>query len=82
MVWDFCFWAIWAAKPMDKKKVLGANFEQLLRAFFSCFRGQYFFFNFYETPIASALKNCMIKFSKMKQIELFLHVFWGKNVSS
>ena len=64
------------------KKVLGANFEQLLRAFFSCFRGQYFFFNFYETPIASAVKNCMIKLSKMKQIELFLHVFWGKNVSS
>ena len=41
------------------------------------FSGVYiFFFNFYETPIASAVKNCMIKFSKLKQIELFLHVFW------
>ena len=44
------------------------------------FSGKIFFFNFYETPIASAVKNCMIKFSKMKQIELFLHVFWGKTM--
>ena len=54
------------------------DYEQLLRAFFLCFQGQYFFFNFQKTPIASALKNCMIKFSKMKQIELFFACLWGK----
>ena len=34
--------------------------------------------NFYEIPIASAVKNCMIKFSKMKQIELFCMFFGEK----
>ena len=41
MVRDFYFWAIWAAGPVDKKK-LGADYEQLLRAFFSWFWGQKF----------------------------------------
>ena len=68
----------------NRKQVLGANFEQLLRAFFSCFRGQYFiFFSIFMKPlaigpIASAVKNCMIKFSKMKQIELFCMFFGEK----
>ena len=33
VVWDFCFWVVWAAGPLHKKK-LGANYEQLLRAVF------------------------------------------------
>ena len=39
MVQDFCFWAVWAAGPVHKKK-LGADYEQLLRAGFSCFQWQ------------------------------------------
>jgi hypothetical protein len=38
VVRDFYFWAIWAARPLHKKK-LGADYEQLLRPFFSCFFG-------------------------------------------
>ena len=38
-VQDFCFWAVWAAGPVLKKKV-GADYEQLLRVVFSCFQGQ------------------------------------------
>ena len=36
VVWDFCFWAVWAAGPVYKKK-LGADYKQLLRAVFSMF---------------------------------------------
>ena len=46
--------------------------------FFHAFGVNIFIFNFYETPIASAVKNCMIKFSKLKQIELSFYVFLGK----
>ena len=42
------------------------------------FSGSIFFFNFHETPIASAVETCMIKFSKMKQIELFCMFFGEK----
>ena len=31
MVLDFCFWAVWAAGPVLKKK-FWADYEQLLRA--------------------------------------------------
>ena len=34
-----CFWAVWAAGPVLKKKVW-ANYEQLLRAVFLCFHEQ------------------------------------------
>ena len=30
LVQDFCFWAVWAARPVHKKKV-GADYQQLLR---------------------------------------------------
>ena len=43
MVRDICFWAVWAAGPVLKKKVW-ANYEQLLRAVFQCFHEQDFFF--------------------------------------
>ena len=39
VVQDFCFWAIWAAGPVLKKKSW-ADYEQLLRVVFSCFQGQ------------------------------------------
>ena len=39
VVRDFCFWAYWAARPVLKKKIW-ADYEQLLRAGFSCFQGQ------------------------------------------
>ena len=42
VVWDFCFWVVWAAGPVLKKKV-EADYEQLLRAVLSCFRGHLFF---------------------------------------
>ena len=42
---DFCFCAVWAARPVLKKRVW-ANYEQLLRVFFFCFEWQTFFLNF------------------------------------
>ena len=58
---------------------MGAKFEQLLTAFFHAF-GVNFFSNFFENPIASAVKYCIIKFSKMKKIELLLNFFGIKLV--
>ena len=43
---DFCFWAVWAAGPVLKKR-LGADYEQIFRVFFSCFQGQIFFLIFF-----------------------------------
>ena len=57
------------------KKKLGVDHEQLLKAFFSCFRGQNFFFNFFENTM-SALKNCIINFKKQN----LLNFFWNKTV--
>ena len=37
MVRDFCFWVVWQTSPVLKKK-LGADYEQFLRAVFSCFK--------------------------------------------
>ena len=77
MLRDFCFWAVWAASPVHKKK-LGADYEQLLRAFFSCFRGQTIFnLIFFENTKASALKSCIINLKK-KKFEFFLNFFWNK----
>ena len=39
MVWDFCFWAVWVAELVLKKK-FGAHYEQLLKPVFVCFHGQ------------------------------------------
>ena len=36
VVQDFCFWTVWAARPVHKKK-LGADFEHLWRPFFHVF---------------------------------------------
>ena len=55
--------------------------EPILSNFWGhCFHvfGVNFFFNFFENPIASAVKNCIIKFSKIKKIELLLNFFWNK----
>ena len=49
MVWDYCFLAVSAARTVNKKK-LGADYEQLLRAVFSCFR----------YTILSELKCCVM----------------------
>jgi hypothetical protein len=39
--------------------------------FFSLFRGQKIFFNFFENTIASALKSCIITFLQKKEIKFF-----------
>ena len=61
---DMGWWAI-------LKKKLGADYEQLLRAFFLCFRGQNLVFNFFENPIVSALKSCIrnLKFYSLAPLE-------------
>ena len=44
VVWDFCFWAVWAARPVLKKKGCGpikSNFW----GDFLCFQGQQIFFD-------------------------------------
>ena len=59
VVWDFFFWAVWAAQPVHKKK-LGADFENLLRVFFSCFQGKKKKSIVFENTVASEQKICII----------------------
>ena len=55
------------------KKKLYADFEQLFRAFFSCFRGPK------KNPIASAIKNCIIPYLWILFFNLFLPQKTWKN---
>ena len=41
------------------QKKMGADYEQLLRAGFSCFQGQKDLNFFFENIVASALKSCI-----------------------
>ena len=61
VVQDFCFWTVWAVRSVHKKK-LGADYEQLLRAVFSCFRGQFFFLIFEK--VSKALFCCKVSINK------------------
>ena len=71
MVRDFCFWVVWAARPVHIKKMESKD-EQLLRAVFSCFQGHFFFFFFFfENTTASTLKSCII-FFKSCFFDIFL----------
>ena len=76
VVWDFCFWAIWIAKPVHQKS-LGANFEQLLRAFFSCFGGQ-LFFQFFWKSHSNCSKILHNKSFKIEKNWTFIEFFWNK----
>ena len=62
----FLFLGRLGSRASIEKKRLGADYEQLLRAVFSSFRGQIFFLNFFENTIASALKSCIIPFLQKK----------------
>ena len=73
MVRDFCFWSIWAAGPVHKKK-LGADYEQLLSALFSCFHGQFFFKFFYEHFSVSTKKL----HNEFKKKVIFKKSIWNK----
>ena len=77
VVRDFCFWAIWAAKPVHKK-VFGTNYEQVLRAFFSCFRGQYIFFQLFWNPYSICSKKLHGKIFKNETNWSFLNDFLKK----
>ena len=57
---------------------MGANFEQLLRAFFSCFRGQYFFFQFLWNPYSICSKKLHYKIIKNETNWTFFACFLGK----
>ena len=57
---------------------MGANFEQLLRAFFSCFRGQYFFFQFLWNPYSICSKKLHDKIFKNETNWTFFACFFGK----
>ena len=46
MVQDFCFWAVWAARPV-LKKISIMNHELFLEGVFSCFHGQKKFLTFF-----------------------------------
>ena len=66
VVRDFCFWAVWAAGPVLKKK-FWADYEQLLRAFFHVFRGKknvIFFLNIVESALKSCIKWSLKKWKK------------------
>ena len=56
---NFCLWAFWAARPVLKKEIW-ANYEQLMRAFFSCFQGQKKIYIFFFKQAVSVQKSCII----------------------
>ena len=56
---------------------MGANFEQLLTAFFHVF-GVNFFSNFFENPIASAVKELHNEIIKNEKKLKFYWFFWNK----
>ena len=66
VVCDFCFWAVWAARPDHKEKLAGLLWATFEGIFFSCFQGQKIFF--WKHYMFSALKSCIIPF--------FLKCFW------
>ena len=52
VVRDFCFWALWAARPVHKK--VGGQL-------WATFEGGFFMFSgFFENTITSTLKSCLI----------------------
>ena len=56
------FWVtIWAGFGLvgNIEKTILADYEQLLRAFFSCFQGQKKVLNFFKNIVVSALKSCI-----------------------
>ncbi len=57
----FCFWAVKPAGPVLKKR-LGANYEQLLRAYLFMFLGSKFFYFFLKNTNVSTIKSCLIHF--------------------
>ena len=57
VVRDFCFWAVWAAGPVHKKKVGGRLWATFEGGFFM-FSGSKFFIFFLKT-LSSALKSCI-----------------------
>ena len=62
------FWACLGSQPIHEKKV-GANYEQLLRAFFFMFSRDFFF----ENITASALKSCIEKMVKKNHVFVFFY---------
>ena len=56
---DFCFWAVWAAGPVQKKR-WGADYEQLLRVVFFIFSGAKKILNFFcpRKHEKTSLKSC------------------------
>ena len=56
VVQDFCFWAVQADGPVLKKK-FWADYEQLLRAVFSCFQRQKKCQTFFKSTVASSKKK-------------------------
>ena len=68
VVRDFCFWAVWAARPVLKKRS-GLTISNFWGRFFHVFRGKNNV-NFFKDFVASAPKRC-IKWSFKK---------WKKNL--
>jgi hypothetical protein len=52
---DFCIWAVWAARPVQKKRVW-SDYEQLLRVVVSCFQAKKCQ-SFFKNIVGSALKS-------------------------
>ena len=71
VVRDFCFWAVQAARPIQKKRVW-ADYEQLFRVVFSCFGGQKKFNFFFKYFSNRGIRNRIEKLHKMAFIIFFL----------
>jgi hypothetical protein len=65
VVRDFYYWAIWAARPVLKRKVSGSTMSNFWGLFFQ-FLGAKKWQIFYKNTVASALKTC-IKWSFKKR---------------
>ena len=69
------FWADW---QYVLKKKLGADYEELLRAFNSCFHGQNICLKFFKKHLASALKSGIKSLLQNVLFYFFLNFFWLK----
>ena len=65
------FWAGFGLVGNTEKKGAWADYEQLLRAVFSCFQGQKKSQNFFENTLASALKSCIKCNLQKKNLKIF-----------
>jgi hypothetical protein len=69
VVQDFCFWAIWAARPVHKKQGLGR--------LWATFEGGFFMFS--GAILILIFLNCSVRAKKLHKIIFFFFLILKKN---